>query len=344
MAINLNKKLVSKDGLLQYIKDIDVYRLYSGEEVDMTTNILSPIRAEDHPSFGYFVGESGEICFNDFTVKETGDFVKLLQLKFGYSFFEALSQIATDFNLTTHFHCKTMTKFNEKKENKDFKSREEILRGININKLGVRMRKWAAYDLAYWEQFGITKETLIKYKVFPIDYIFFDTKQSPIQADKYAYVFYEFKDNRCTMKIYQPFNKEFKWLNNHNDSIWQGWTQLPKKGNQLIITKSLKDVMTITSVLNIPAVSLQSESVLPKQHIIDELDRRFETMYLLYDNDFHKDINIGLALGARIVKDQNIIQLTIPTIFQQKDISDLVKNYGKKKSEEIFHERIKTPF
>lgn len=343
MNINLNKQMVSKEGLLRHLKDIDVYRLYTGKEVDLSFNILSPLRTEEKPSFGYFIGESGEICFNDFVIG-TGDFIKFVELKFGLTFFEALSQIATDFNLSSHFICKNMTKLVTKQLDKGFKKRSEILEGLSLKQLGVRVREWKTHDLLYWNQFGITKITLDFFKVKPIDYIFFDTTKPPIQADKYAYVFYEFKDNRQTIKIYQPFNKDFKWLNNHNDSVWQGWTQLPKQGRELIITKSLKDVMSITSVLNIPAISLQSESVQPKQKILDELDSRFETIYLLYDNDFDKDFNIGRSLGAKIAKDQYILQVEIPDTLKAKDFSDLTKKYGKEQAQEIFETRIKMPY
>ena len=341
--INLNKKLVSKAGILSYVQDIDIYRLYAEQEVDMSTNRLSPLRDEDSPSFGYFIGESDEICFKDF-VLGSGDCITFVQWLLGLSFFEALSQIATDFNLTSHFHCKTMTKFIKKKETGDYKNRSVILQNVRDKKLQVRTRYWTAYDLLYWEQFGISKACLQYYGVQPIDYIFFNTEDKPVQADKYAYVFNEWKDGIHTIKIYQPFSKKFKWLNNHNDSIWQGWTQLPKNGKKLIITKSLKDVMSIVSVLGIPAVSLQSESVTPKQIILDELDARFETMYLLYDNDFDKDFNVGRALGAKIVEDQYITQLEIPDTYLTKDFSDLVKIYGQKEAEDIFKTRIEAPY
>jgi len=344
MTINLNKTLVSKKGLLEYLQDIDVYNLYSDEPVDLAVNgRLSPLREEKNSSFGYFIGESGEICFNDF-VLGSGDFVRFVELKFGLTFFEALSQIATDFNLIRHFKCKEMQKYNKTTDSQNVKSRDEILRGVNVNKLGVRARGWKAYDLAYWQQFGITKTVLDYYNVKPIDYIFFDTNKPAVQADKYAYVFYEYKDGMHTMKIYQPFSKNFKWLNNHNDSIWQGWAQLPKNGSELIITKSLKDVMSIVNTLGIPSVALQSESVMPKQSVLDELDARFETLYLLYDNDFDKDFNIGRALGAKIVEDQYIIQVEINEKHQCKDFSDLVKKYGQTKAKEIWEMQIKMPF
>ncbi len=347
--LNLNKKLISKKALLEYIEDIDVYRLYTNQEVDLAYNILSPLREENKPSFGYFIGQSGEICWNDF-VLGNGDFVdfvkRFVKLKRGVdlNFFEVLSQIATDFNLTEHFQCIIMPKFRNDEKIKKFKTREDVLQNVNITNLGVRSREWKTHDLLFWEQFGITKKILESYAVKAIDYIFFKVDKPPILADKYAYVFYEKKDDLNTIKIYQPFNKVHKWLNNHNESVWQGWMNLPKDGEKVIITKSLKDVMSIVSVLGIPAVALQSESIMPKQHILDELYSRFEDVYLFYDNDFNKEINMGQLLGYKVAKDQPMIQIQIPDKFKCKDFSDLTKKYGQDKAKEIYNTCIEMPY
>ena len=342
VGINLNKKIVTKEGILIYIQDADIYRFYTGQPVDLTKNIKSPLRDDDNtPSFGYFIGSSGEICFNDFG-KNKGDCVKFVELYFGLSFFEALSKIVVDFNLTHHFIYKDMFKTSKEYNPNKFESRAKIISTANRKTLGKKARPWKAYDLAFWEQFGITKETLLYFKVEPIEYIFFDGE--PLLADKFAYAFNEFKDNKRTIKIYQPFNENYKWLNNHNNSVWQGWDQLPKEGNKLIITSSLKDSMSIVDVLNIPSVSLQSESVIPKTQVIDELKSRFKTIYLLYDNDFDKPENIGEILGKKVCEQFNILQLYIPKSFKSKDFSDLVKKYGREEAKEIYQVSIEIPY
>ena len=342
--LNLNKKLISKKELLKYIEDIDVYRLYTGQDADLAITIISPLREESNPSFGYFVGETSEICFNDFKLG-TGDFIKFVELFFGCSFFDALCQIAVDFNLQNHFiNCKSLPKFKKGFREGNFKNREEIIKNKKKTALGVRSREWSAHDIIYWHQFGITRSILELYRVKPIDYIFFSANEPAVKADKYAYVFYEKKDYKNTIKIYQPFSPAYKWFNNHDDSVWQGWEQLPEKGDSLVITKSLKDVMSIVSVLGVNSVALQSESVRPKQSILDELDKRFVTKLLLYDNDFDKPTNFGREKGAAIVDEQYIHQIEIPTKFQCKDFSDLVKKYGKNKAKEIYKTSIEIPF
>lgn len=343
--MNLNRKLVTKEGLLEYIQDIDVFRFYSGQEVELKVAIHSPIKAEESPSFGYFIGESGEICFKDFRLG-AGDFVKLVQLKFGLNYFEALSKIAIDFDLRDEFIVKDLEKSSGTYDPNNFKNKSEILKDIQQHNLGKKRRAWTAQDYAFWLQFGIDQETLLKYHVDPIDYIFIN--QKPIYANKYAYAFTENKDKTETYKIYQPFNKDYKWLNNHNDSIWQGWEQLPKKGKLLIITKSLKDVMAIDSLLGTPSVALQSESIKPKPYVVNELIDRFENILLLYDNDFDSDINWGRQFGERLSNEFNFRQIEIDEKYKSKDFSDLVKNKGIKEAKlilnNIIEDALECPF
>lgn len=326
MTIDLNKRYVTKYALLKEVQDIDVYRFYIGEKIDLANKILSPLQEEKNPSFGFFVGSSGEICFRDFRLG-SGDCIKFVQMKFGLSFFDAMSKIAIDFGVDSKFLVKQMDK-TVKDYNLDgnLSDRADFVKKSNIINLGKRNRKWMAYDFAFWLQFGIDADTLQKYNVEPIDYIFLNG--TPIKAEKHAYAFIEHKDGKETYKIYQPFSEKYKWINNHNSSVWQGWEQLPLKGEELVITKSLKDVMAIKAVTGVDSVSLQSESTLPKNHIMKELKSRFKKIWVLYDNDYDKDENWGRKYGEEFSETFFVPQIEISSLYKSKDFSDLVKNKG----------------
>jgi len=107
MTINLNKKLVTKELLLKHVLDIEIYLHYSKQNVVIKKPMLSPLRTELTPSFGYFMGESGEICFNDFKLGK-GDCIKFVQIMFDLNYFEALSKIVIDFKLTDKFYYKNL--------------------------------------------------------------------------------------------------------------------------------------------------------------------------------------------------------------------------------------------
>ena len=96
---------------------------------------------------------------------------------------------------------------------------------------------------------GVTIPTLNSFNVTPISYFWLD--DSIIKADTRAYAYGEKKDGMTSYKIYQPNSKSMKWLSNVDKTIHQGYTNLPASGELLIITKSLKDVMSLHDTLGI---------------------------------------------------------------------------------------------
>ena len=342
MTIDLNKKkeLISKSAILSKYNELEIFQKYINEPISLKGNILSPLRKENNPSFGFFIGEGNEICFNDFVLGK-GDFVKFIMLKFGRSYFEALSTVACDFNMQSDYICKIYDKINFQKSKITQSTKSELLSKYTGYKLGKTKRDWKDHDTLFWLQYGITLTTLQKYRVEAISFIFIGDNIYP--ADKYAYCFKELKDGIETYKIYQPYNDKHKWINNHDNSVWQGWTQLPASGEELIITKSLKDVMTLYE-LGFNAISLQSENIIPKKHIFKQLEDRFKTITLLYDNDFNSETNWGKLFGDKLSKELGIIECYIKDEYECKDVSDLVKKYGKVKALEILNYETLMPF
>lgn len=342
MVINLNetKELISKRAIDEHYQDIDIYRRYLDKDIEFGKAILSPLRKEKNPSFGFFIGEGNEVCFKDH-ILGAGNYVRFIQLMFNLSYFEALSKIATDFDLSDKYICKSFDKTNFNSPI-IYQDRNTLLSKVGVISLKKNRRKWLSHDILFWQQYGISLSTLELFNVEPLEYIYINDKI--IKADKYTYCFIEYKDNNETYKIYQPFNENYKWLNSHDNSVWHGWQQLPNKGCELIITKSLKDTMCLYEVANIHAVSLQSENILPKHHVFSQLKNRFNLIYSLYDNDFDKEINFGKLFGDKISKEFGLIEIYIPDEYKCKDFSDLVKSVGSKKAKEIIKGDMMMPF
>lgn len=328
--INLNKRMVNKELLLKYITDLEVYQKYINEEIVPGKMILSPFRNENKASFGLFIGDGGEICFKDFKLGG-GDCITFVKNLFNLTYFEACSKIAIDFGMEDDFIVKKIGK--TETNNIIPINRTEFLHKAGTLSLQKTKREWKSYDLLYWQEYGISLKTLEFFNVEPISHFFVNDKI--ITADKYAYCFKEFKDNKETYKIYQPFNTVYKWINSHNNSVWQGWLQLPEKGDVLIITKSLKDVMAIYEITGLPSVSLQCENLLPKQQVYDELFNRFEDIYIFYDNDFDKEQNWGKLFTQKFKESFDAYTIEIDDKFECKDFSDFVKKYGKIESKKL---------
>lgn len=206
--------------------------------------------------------------------------------------------------------------------------------------LKVKIRDWNKEDIEYWESYGISLEYLKYFSVFPISHIIMEYATDNVVSipHKLSYVYVEFKDNKTSLKIYQPLaQRENKFKNNHNNSVWDLWNCLPDKGDKLIITSSRKDAMCLWANLGIPSICMQSESTSPKPQVMQELKERFNTIYVLYDNDYSNSANPGQFFGNKLAQDYNLINICIPTELESKDASDLYKNKGKEAFIEIIN-------
>ena len=323
--MNLNLIKLTKKSLFSKISDIDVYRYYIDSTLDFNATILSPLREESMPSFGFFVGKEGDVCFNDFVLNVSGDAVKFIQLLFNLNFGQALNKIALDFNLDNVLE--TVGSKSNTGRILPKVDQSAILEKLKTKVvLGTKRRDWRFQDFAFWDQFGISLWTLKKYNVIPLAYYIINDKV--IKSDEYAYAYRESKNNIITCKIYQPYNTTLKWMNSHDESVIQGWNQLPFRGELLIITKSLKDVMAIVENTGIPAIALQSEKIKLNPKVIEELKRRFKRIIILYDNDYDKETNWGKLFGEKMSKDTGFPFYMFDSKYECKDFSDLIKKYG----------------
>ena len=91
-------------------------------------------------------------------------------------------------------------------------------------------------------------------------------------------------------------------------------------------------------------ISINSEDVLPKRHVFEQLKSRFTDIELLYDNDYDKSPNWGRIFADKFAKEFGLVDSFIPDKYQTKDFSDLVKNYGKEKAKHILLYETLLPF
>lgn len=292
--------------------------------------INSPLRKDSNPSFSIYYNKNNKLVFHDFGTNESGGIFDMVMKKFNISYADMLYRIYDDMCVLRNSQSIPIIKPKRHKVN-------------NILKLQVRTRSWTNYDLDYWNSYGISQEWLRFGRVFPISDIFIqknNTTSFNLPADKYAYCFVEFKDDKQSLKIYQPFNLQYKWMNDGDNSIWNLWSQLPPNGDKLIITSSLKDALCLWANLRIPSCCLQSEHTIPKKHVMEQLKNRFDKIYVFYDNDCTKLQNTGQINAKKLVDKYQLINICIDDWYECKDPSDLYKKYGKKQFQKIINKKI----
>ena len=184
--------------------------------------------------------------------------------------------------------------------------------------IGVVRQEFTETDINYWKQFNITVETLKKFGVSSIKYYLCNGIVKSIYKEDnpmYAYKVYNH------FKIYKPLaDKYTKWRNNLTELDIQGFKQLPKTGDILIITKSMKDVMCLYE-MGIPAISPSSESTFIPDKILEQLKKRFKRIIILFDRD-----SSGCKNSIKIWNKYKLKPLFINKSFKSKDISDAIKN------------------
>lgn len=312
-----------KEAIYSKVSEEDIMNYYLGV-IHLPTVICSPLRKDTKPSLGLHYSKDGHICFKDFATGEGGSLIHLIGQSLGLSSYrDALWRIYNDLVLNPN----SVTSVIQSPSNTTHRQK----RKSPVVDIQVAIRTWKPWDIEYWNSYGVTKRFLKFSNVYPISHVFFikeDGSCVTIPADKHAYAYVEAKDEKISLKIYQPFSKTCKWVNKHTADVWDLWQQLPLTGDNLIITSSRKDAMCIWCNTGIPACSLQAESYLPKQSVINELKRRFKKIFILYDNDFTKDVNHGREYGRLLATTFNLPQIELPTVLRAKDSSDLYQLRG----------------
>jgi len=281
--------------------------------------IQSPLRQDNRPSFGLYSKDGKRIYYTDLATKEKGGIYDLLSQMWHCSYSEVLSRIKKEL-LTSNGEA-NITLLSAPKSVREITTHEDT-------QIEVKVREWRQYDIDYWSSYGVPLEWLKYAEVYPISHkiVIKNGIKSIFTADKLAYAFVEHKDNKVTIKVYQPLSKEkrYKWANKHDRSVISLWTKIPETGDKVVICSSLKDALCFWANTGIPAIALQGEGYGMSETAVAELKKRYKQVYILFDND-----KAGIRDGEKLSQITGFIHLTLPYFEGGKDVSDLMKYKGK---------------
>lgn len=298
------KEPLTIEYILSKVSEYDIYASYIGQfKPGLIYN--SPFRKDTNPSFGVFLSKrTGKLLFKDHGSGVCGDVIKFVREITGISNYnEVLQEIVRRLKITN----KTVLK-----STKPIESKETVI--------GIVRQAFTKIDEQYWGSYHISMPTLEKYNVHSIKYYLCNGIVKGIYKDEnpmYAYKVYN------NFKIYRPLGDKFtKWRNNLTEFDVQGYAQLPKKGNLLIITKSLKDVMVLHE-MGYNAVSPSSESTFIPDVVLNDLKKRFKHILLCFDRDI-----AGVSNMRKVSLKTGLNGFLVHKSFKAKDISDAVKTNG----------------
>ncbi len=307
---------LTKEEILKRVSYWDLWSYYI-PGVQLQKAFLSPLRNEKNGSASLFVAYDQSIILKDFG-GEVYTIWSFLQKKYNLSYIEILLTINNDFdlNLATKKIVKPTMEFY------GIAKRKKPLANSLRSEIAVKKRTWNDYDKQYWDTYHLDLKFIQKRGVIPLQNYWINDKLVYWYNTYNPAYSYEFKLDK-KRKIYSPFSKEHKFYTNADNTIWQGEEYLPWIGDKLIINKSYKDVL-VTENLSFNSVAPQSESQVFAEDKIEMLRKRFNQIYLLYDND-----TTGIKYSNKnceIFKD--LIPIFVPLESNCKDISDYIKDYG----------------
>lgn len=304
---------ITKEFLFNHIGQETIMEHYLGVPVKKGLFVCpSFIRKDTRPTCAFYKNSKGNLIFKDFA-GISGDSVTIVMKIFQCSYYQALRIIANDFGLFPYSKMEVNPPKIEYTGN--------ILEENKFAIIQTEIKDFTEKELIWWEGFGISKETLKKFRVFSLKSVFLNNHYFTGSSDNtpiYGYYGGKNANNNELWRIYMPTKIKYRFLSNWPSSLIQGIRQLPKIGDSLIITKSLKDVMSLYE-LSINSIAPISETVLISKNKFNKLNINFKEILCFYDNDL-----AGVKGAQKYKKEYNIRCIFIKRKYA-KDISDLWK-------------------
>jgi len=286
--------------------------------------IKSVFSQEKTPSFCIYPDKMGRYRFKDFSSGNSGDAIELVML---YLKLEsrgiAVRKIMDDYEAYISKYDITPREFVPE-------SRYEVS--------DYEIRHWNNLDQDFWTSYKISSRMLDAHNVHPLQYFILSktdndgTVKELRFENQYTYGY--FRNDGTLYKIYQPKNKKSKFIK-VSDYI-QGSEQINYDCKYLIITKSLKDIMSFKTlgIGNVEVIAPDSENSIMPESVIKKFKHKYAKIIVFFDND-----QAGIDAAKTYQKRYGFDYITLPV---EKDTSDTVKARGVQETRNIVFNLIKS--
>ena len=301
-----------KEEIFKRITEEQIFEKYLQLPVDEAETYNNPLRADRKAGCKYYRAKNGRIYFKDFSKGYHWDCFNVVQYIYNCDYIDACRIIVRDFKLNTTpvLH--------------EWSPQEVQKRRMRIQ---ISVRSWEQRDAEYWQQYGLNLDILTQYKVYPCKAFWINDEYYRCRTNDPCYAYYFGNE---LFKLYFPFREENRFFQNIHveDDLLQGYNQLTRDTDLLVITKSYKDVMCY-KLLNIEAVAPISETQIISQTHYDEFSNYYTYSITNGDNDYR-----GRAFMLEHNKVYGLPYYVFPKTWG-KDLSDNIKLFGLNKVKEI---------
>lgn len=317
---------INQEFLLANLSEEAIFYYYYGKSFKLGQIYPSVFRKDRNPSTGFYINKSGKLIYNDLSTGEKLNCIAFVAKLYNISYSSAIRQIASDFGLISSKQGCVINKESLKdiqEFDREYK-KETIIQFVP--------EKWNNINLSYWRLYEITQEELIRENIYPVKELFINKVKIGNKNNDFRYALVLNHEGRDYVKVYTPFDKQNKWINNIPLSIPFGIDDLDYSEDKIIITKSKKDLIILKKFHNnVIATQNESESALSGEYL--DVVNKFKTKIIIWDND-----ETGLNASAIFEKKG------FKTVFMPKndlgikDCSDYVQWYGVDELEDLLRE------
>lgn len=299
--------MMGEDEILEEVDEYLLYCFYLGFNPEMRVRYKSPARdpdnADDNASWSLFTNTSRlnrEYAWKDSGTGEFGDIFKLVMLI---------------------LRCKNKATAVERVK-QDFlfgKGTELVRQGIaapkNVDPAHIKLasKPLDPVDLKWWlERTGADQQQLDRFNVRRVKYYWmYDHQNTPTFCSDRVYSYRIYNH----YQLYFPErDRDRRFRNDFSEEHLLGFLQLKYQSDTLIITKSMKDIITL-STLGFEAVSPRGENTPIAVKFMELLRMRYKRIFTLFDND-----------GKHRAWAYDCPSIELPT--KEKDPSDLYFAHG----------------
>lgn len=323
---------INKSFLLSKLSEEAIFFYYFGKPFKLGERYSSPFRKDRNPSMGFYINKNGFLTCNDFRTGEKLDCVAFVSKLYNITYGEAIKKIAGDFGLIS-------SEEGVKVSINSLKSLESFDRDFKKNTLiQIVPSKWEKRHLNYWKLYEITKEELIREKIYPVKELYINKVKIGNRGNYIRFAYLQQHEGKNYFKIYTPDDTYgCKWFSNIPIFVPFNIDSLDYSNDTIYITKSKKDLVILKKLFkNVIATQNESESALNNEtcsHLLEKFKKRI----IIWDND-----ETGVE-NCKKFNEKGFDYFNIPYSeyekYKIKDPSDYVRYYGLEALEELFKQK-----
>lgn len=269
---------LSVEELLKRVSQESIFELIFKEPIIYGKKYKSIFRTDNNPNCRFQIREDNTVLFIDFgdITRHRSCIGSIMEYK-KLSMQSAINYIAEKLNITHQspiiFEVKPQQNLSHQK--KDIISKDII----TYDKISYDKR-----HILDWSRFLIKKEELLSDNVFATNRIYIQKSSKKRKVINLYYPSYAI-DFISSVKIYQPYSKDYKFITNCSENDIGNIDNLPATGDRLIIQKSYKDYRVLRNMELENIVWLHNEGCIPDEDILFNLMSRFKKIVIFFDND-----------------------------------------------------------